>query len=409
VRNALLCISIALAALAGWLAYGSVERWRARAQAQPTPSAARSAALESVSLRVPIEAPRGALQAEHAAVDDAPENEWIVKNNAAVALLNQDKLEPAIELLEACVAARPEREGFRRNLAEAYARQAHGAAQAGRFSAGAQALARALELAPARDDAAQLRRLQERWSKEALLEATFASEDSYYFELSFDTTRADLLAHREEVRASLEQAYGDLVEFFAFDPLRSSRPGEPFRVKLLDSSQFQDVTGVGDWAGGTFDGTIRVSIDDLLGERDRWQRVLRHELVHAFVREIAGAGVPGWLNEGLSQWLEWRPGEEAERRARVRSARASLRGALLFELSELEPSLASGVPRARMREAYACSLAFVDRLCEVAGQEVLRRMLAEAKRGVAAPAAFAAYAGQELSVCFADFRLELAQ
>jgi hypothetical protein len=67
--------------------------------------------------------------------------------------------------------------------------------------------------------------------------------------------------------------------------------------------------------------------------------------------------VPGWLNEGLAQWVE--ASFLDDRGARVRRAREKLVGAELFTLTELAGSLASWRDEERIARAYAQSLAFV--------------------------------------------------
>ena len=47
--------------------------------------------------------------------------------------------------------------------------------------------------------------------------------------------------------------------------------------------EFSKLTGLGHWAGGAYDGRIRVPVTDLAKEERPLVRVLRHELVHAVV------------------------------------------------------------------------------------------------------------------------------
>src|SRR5262245_39284216 len=91
------------------------------------------------------------------------------------------------------------------------------------------------------------------------------------------------------------------------------------------------------WAAGVFDCSVRVPIEDLGKEKSTLERVLRHEIGHAFVRESGGALVPGWLNEGLAQWLETR--EIVERAREIESARSRLTGKSLIPLEKLEGTL----------------------------------------------------------------------
>src|SRR5690606_4471117 len=104
-----------------------------------------------------------------------------------------------------------------------------------------------------------------------------------YFRVEYDGDREDLVQHVQQVLDFLEGggrygsgAYEDLRGFFRSDPVISA--GEKIRVVLYDRAEFDHLTGLGDWAGGVFDGTIRIAVDDLDLERRRWERILRHEL-----------------------------------------------------------------------------------------------------------------------------------
>ncbi len=91
--------------------------------------------------------------------------------------------------------------------------------------------------------------------------------------------------------------------------------------------------------------------------------------MHAFAHEVGGGSVPGWLNEGLAQYLEGpeRPLEAARRR---------LAGHELFPLERLEGNLAGWSDPEAIARAYAQSLLLVDLIAGQYGEEALRRMVA---------------------------------
>ena len=103
------------------------------------------------------------------------------------------------------------------------------------------------------------------------------------------------------------------------------------RVVLYRAEDFTRLTGLGHWAGGVFDGTIRVPIG-AEGVDPRLDGVLRHELSHAFVERLGGGACPAWLKEGLAQILE----ERRFDRRRAEVARAALRTAPRLALADLE-------------------------------------------------------------------------
>ena len=68
------------------------------------------------------------------------------------------------------------------------------------------------------------------------------------------------------------------------------------------------------WAAAVFDGRIRVPIRGALAHPEELDRVLSHELAHAFVHSIAPRGVPVWLNEGIAMFFEPGGGVRADTR-----------------------------------------------------------------------------------------------
>lgn len=401
-RNRLLVSGSALLlAAAGVLSWRS---WRA----DPPPAIPAASMTEPSRIR-PVVATRVPLTPIHAAPLEADrldglDVEWIEKNNRAIQCLADGELEAAIALFEECHGALPERAVFRKNLAEALLRRAVREHDERGALAGALAdLARAVELAPEREDLAMLESVLARWREEAALEGEFTSTSSAYFALEYAAERSDVVKRPQDVLDALEAAYGELREWFAVDPVFDLRAGVPFRVVLYTHAEFDRVTGIGEWAGGAFDGVLRVSVEDLAQERGRWERVARHELVHAFVQEVGGLHVPGWLNEGLAQWLEWSGREESNRDTALGEARARLKKGGAFELTRLEGSLAAWTDREEIRRAYAQSLAFVGELLGRFGREELIRVVKACAAGRGVAEAFEERSAVALDVVFADW------
>lgn len=323
---------------------------------------------------------------------------WPARNQRGIEHLEAGELREAVALFQSCAEAVPDEPAYRSNWAEALARLARSLREEERDLAGAlEALERALEVNPERER--DLGPLLERWRKEAELESEFSDFNSPYFELSFDGSRAELLHASQRFLDVLEEAYTDYRLWFAFDPVLEGRP--PFRVVLYQRGEFQRLTGLGDWAAGAFDGTIRLPLEEAAVGAEDWRDVARHELVHAFLREVGGADVPGWLNEGLAQWLE---GPAA---ARVARARARLRGRALFELDRLQSSLAGWQDEVSIRAAYDQSLAFTDYLIANYGEGVVVAMVAGCAKGVRPPVTFRERTGVELAVVAEDLATEV--
>jgi hypothetical protein len=250
----------------------------------------------------------------------------------------------------------------------------------------------AAELAPERDDLAAL---LERWEVEAELEEDFWSLDRELVRLSYDGDRRDVdLASADRLVVHLERTYEEYRDLFRVDPVRD-RGRPPVRVVLYRRDGFRELTGLGDWAAGVFDGRVRIPVDDLALQSSEVRRVLRHELAHWFVREVGGIAVPGWLNEGLCQWLE-------DRGASVSRSRARLAGARPFSLAELRGSLASWDDEDAIARAYDQSLVVVHHLFTSQDVELPFEMVRECATGRTPEEVFRARMGFELDLLVGD-------
>ena len=316
-------------------------------------------------------------------------------NNEAVEALEAGDVERAIALLETCVAKAPAERVFAANLAEALARRAvrdHASAGEERKSALLD-LERAVELDGERAD---LVSLLERWRAAAEVEANFAAYGSTHFELAFDGERGEILRGAQGAIDVLERAYGEFVTLFQRDPLLGT--GRRIRVVLTTRAEFERSTGLGHWAGGAFDGTLRLPIEDFEGGRDGWSQVLRHELAHLFVHELGGPKVPGWLNEGLAQWVE------ETRPAELQRARRALAGRELLSLADLAAPLARLSEPERIQLAYQQSLLFVAHLMEHHGEWLVLKLLERSGRGESVESSFRELSGIALDDAHEQFR-----
>ena len=368
--------------------------YRARLRAEPAPAAPPPA-----EPLVPKAAARRALLPDsvHASpAEPSAHARNVLLNNEATDDLARGEHGVAIEKFERCLAAEPENATFAGNLAEALVRLAREEHERGELAPAVEHLSRALELAQDREDREVLAQVLERWRRELELGADDWSEASSRFALTFDTDRADLLHHSHEVLEHLEESYEELVRWLGRDPLATK---QPVRVVFYDPEDFDRLTGLGDWAGGVFDGVVRVSLRDL-AEGDAWRRTLVHELVHAFLDGLCGARVPGWLNEGLAQHLEGK-GEPGP------SQLASLIEHGVFPLERLGGSLAAWKEPREIGLAYVQSLTFVKYLVQTYGDEALRRALFALERGESLEAGFEAFARVPLATAFEDWRAGL--
>ena len=390
-------VGVVLVGALVWIGlFADPQRSERQAQSEPGPSSTLpEPEVVPVEVQVPAKEVEGG-------VTTANHPRWGELNSLAIEALEAGRLDEAIELFERCHEGAPSEPVFRGNLAEALARKARALyEQTAELEVPIALLERAVSLAPDREDLAEL---LARWRKLAAAEAEFWTDETAHFTLSYDGGRDQILNHGHDVLTSgLESAYAEFALALNHDPVP---PGAPkIRVVLYSREDFSELTGVGHWAGGVYDGVVRVPVVDFSRERAALSRVMRHELVHAFLRSMAGQSVPAWLNEGLAQWYEQE--SVSERAASVARARALLSGAKLFPLEELRGTLATWKDTDEIARGYAESLALVAFIEHWYGERVLVQMVEGCAEGSSCEETFAARIGVELSGVLSDLEADL--
>lgn len=292
-------------------------------------------------------------------------------NNEAVRHLEAGELEPAVEKLERCVEGDPKRDVFRANLAEALARLARVLHDERLLLVPAiHKLERAVELAPERKELAEL---LARWHKERADQLSFWHDESAHFDLSYAGDRTDLLEVGPLLIDALELAYDEFRERFGADFAGRGKP--LVQVVLYNRDEYRARTGLGDWSAGAFDGVVRLPVEDLRTDLPRLRGVMRHELAHAFAKAVGGAKVPGWLNEGVAQWVEDRSAGELE------WAQRSARGQPRIAVEKLRGTLSAWEDKATLSHAYVQSLALVLALQREFGERFVFELVSACGRG----------------------------
>ena len=131
----------------------------------------------------------------------------------------------------------------------------------------------------------------------------------------------------------LEEQYWQITETFRHSP------PQPITVQLFPEREFRSVTLAPDWAGGVYDGKIRVPLGGLTRLTPDARRVLVHELTHAVVHSKSRGGAPRWLHEGLAQMAEGRT--LLRRDARALSSRLEATPESRWAAIEIRPFLAA--------------------------------------------------------------------
>lgn len=226
------------------------------------------------------------------------------------------------------------------------------------------------------------------WSAEARTESRFAETRGVHFRVLFEGPVDQALARRAV--DILEAAYlriGDALRFY---------PSESVEVVLYTSQQFRDITRGPVWAGGVYDGRIRVPVKGALDQAGDLERVLAHEYVHAIVANLAGRGVPAWVNEGLAVVLE--PGglASAERVIAVAPIRPVL--------GQLHTGF-GGLPDAQAQLAYAQSAVAARAMLDLRGPSAVVMLL----RDLGAGAQFSTAFHQRIGVRYEEFQDAVAR
>jgi tetratricopeptide (TPR) repeat protein len=240
-------------------------------------------------------------------------------------------------------------------------------------------------LARAPNHAQMLKKLEE-WRKESTLHSRFGQRLSDHFTVLFEGPAESKLAER--AAAILEAAY------WRIGTALYTYPTDVITVVLYTREQFRDITQSPDWAGGAFDGRIRVPVQGALENTKELERVLAHEFTHALIRSIAPRGVPTWLNEGLA--VQFEGADISRKRQQVREASEPL------PLQRLEGPFGKLTPK-EATLAYAQSAVAVHALIDLAGAPAVVNMLTDIGGGVPFAQAFE----RHILISYADFQNRL--
>lgn len=164
----------------------------------------------------------------------------------------------------------------------------------------------ALKHAPKHPD---LARTLDEWRNEA-------SAHKAFDELRYERFRVLFEGHAEQsVARQASEVFNK--EFFRIANTLGEYPPSTIVAVLYTEQQFRDLTRAPAWAGGQYDGRIRIPVAGAAQQPELFERVLTHELTHAIVAGIAPSGVPAWLNEGLAQYFDGTDVSAAGRRMKA--------------------------------------------------------------------------------------------
>ena len=223
---------------------------------------------------------------------------------------------------------------------------------------------RALLLSP---EDHKVKALLSKVQKDFSIEKNMDKAYSGRFVLQYDGERDEKIG--QIVLDILESAYTDVgldLNYY---------PHHEIIVLLYMEKDFKYVTGSPDWAGGLYDGKIRVPVGGLEVALPGLKALLYHEYAHVVISSITRGYGPSWLNEGLAVYEEKMGPEHTDYNLKE----ISMRGKLI-PLNDMERSFAS-LNGKKASLAYKESFSFVSYLVESYGvdkiNEVLRRLASE--------------------------------
>ena len=170
---------------------------------------------------------------------------------------------------------------------------------------------------------------------------------------------------KETVLSILKDAYRTVGREMDYYPSKS------ITVTLYNEKGFFDVTRAPGWAGGLYDGKIRLPIKGAEHEEELLRRVLLHEYTHAVVHSITPR-CPLWLNEGLAEYFSNPDGRRIGQ---------------VIPLNHLERGFPSRNPRA-LAIAYIESYSAVSYLVERYRLQSIRELLESLGKGANLRTAF---------------------
>ncbi|MBI1822083.1 MAG: tetratricopeptide repeat protein [Nitrospirae bacterium] len=156
-----------------------------------------------------------------------------------------------------------------------------------------EALEKALALQP---DEKSLQQRLAKIKQDRNTESKFEKSASFHFTIKFEGEENKEIA--QKVSEILEAAYRDIGSIFYQKSFR------PVIVILYSDKLFRETVHSPSWAGGIYDGKIRIPVQGSAKDPEGLRRILYHEYTHAVLFQLTPSPIPTWLNEGLAMYFE---------------------------------------------------------------------------------------------------------
>jgi len=195
----------------------------------------------------------------------------------------------------------------------------------------------------------ELSTLIERLNRELRAKTNTVEESTLHFKVIYDGYEHSAISSK--ILDILEDAYTEIGRELNY------YPNDRITVILYTREAFFDITRTHKWAGGVYDGKIRLPIAGASERTELLRKVLFHEYTHAVIRGLTKE-IPLWLNEGLSEYFSG----------------ASERTGQIIPLRNIEADIKSPDPTIA-NKAYKVSLSAVSYLIEKYGMYRIRGLL----------------------------------
>lgn len=209
----------------------------------------------------------------------------------------------------------------------------------------------------------QLEWIKNKIGRENRVMKRYGDAASEHFNIVFSKEEHDEI--RLWIRDILEEAYKEVGKGLGYHPDSS------VTVILYNQKDFFDVTRAPGWAGGLYDGKIRLPIRGLTKVTPNLKRIIVHEYTHALVHKIT-LKCPLWLNEGLAEYFS------------LGDVQTIPQYHPLYKLEKRFPSHTSQSISISYRQSYSA----VKRLEERFGMSRIKDLLDKLSEGTAFPEAF---------------------
>ena len=231
----------------------------------------------------------------------------------------------------------------------------------------------ALKLSPGRKEIIEL---LAKSRKETAVESVMDRGHSSRFDLTYDpgVDTGFALAILDVLESAANQVGAELGHF----------PEARVPVGIYRRDDFKTVTDSPDWAGGFYDGTIRLPFGSLKEITPVMRGVLFHEYAHVVIFDLTRGNCPLWFNEGIAEMfgrMQYnRPMPEFGRAARKKS---------FADFRKLESGFSS-LSTADAGLAYQQSYAMVNHMVTTYGWHRIKQILSALGKGMTFDEAVAA-------------------